>query len=110
MAVGFRHAASTRDIEVVVAGKRVRVLSYGPSEDPGMDQVTVSIPPSMRGVADRSDCAREWTPSQRRANSHRRIMRALPIALLLASALSAESGVFYWQLPKGFPKPLVPPE
>ena len=52
MAVGFRHAASAKDIVVTVAGKRVQVLSYGPTEDPGMDQVTIAIPKSMRGLGE----------------------------------------------------------
>jgi uncharacterized protein (TIGR03437 family) len=51
-ASGFRHTASAGDIEVRIAGKRVQVVSYGPGDDPGMDQLTVAIPASMRGIGE----------------------------------------------------------
>jgi uncharacterized protein (TIGR03437 family) len=35
MAAGFRHASSADAIKVTIAGKRVRVISYGPGEDNG---------------------------------------------------------------------------
>jgi uncharacterized protein (TIGR03437 family) len=49
---GFRHAASARDIEVTIGGKRVPVISYGPDGDPGMDQLTLAIPRSLRGLGE----------------------------------------------------------
>jgi uncharacterized protein (TIGR03437 family) len=49
---GFRHAASARDIQVTIGGKRVPVISYGPDGDPGMDQLTLAIPPSLRGLGE----------------------------------------------------------
>ncbi|MGO4879253.1 MAG: hypothetical protein ACLP59_00350 [Bryobacteraceae bacterium] len=49
---GFRHAASARDIEVTIDGRRVPVISYGPDNDPGMDQLTLAIPPSLRGLGE----------------------------------------------------------
>jgi uncharacterized protein (TIGR03437 family) len=51
-ASGFRHAASASDIQVTVGGQRVKVLSYGPGDDPGMDQLTVAIPASLRGLGE----------------------------------------------------------
>jgi len=49
---GFRNAASARDIQVTIGGKRVPVISYGPDGDPGMDQLTLAIPPSLRGLGE----------------------------------------------------------
>ena len=49
---GFRHAGSARDIQVTIGGRRVPVLSYGPDADPGMDQLTIAIPPSLRGLGE----------------------------------------------------------
>jgi uncharacterized protein (TIGR03437 family) len=49
---GFRHAASARDIQVTIGGKRVPVISYGPDVDPGMDQLTLAIPLSLRGLGE----------------------------------------------------------
>lgn len=51
-ASGFRHAASAADIQVTIGGQRVQVLSYGPGDDPGMDQLTVAIPDSLRGTGE----------------------------------------------------------
>jgi uncharacterized protein (TIGR03437 family) len=51
-ASGFRHASSSGEIEVTIAGQRVPVLSYGPGEDPGMDELTVAIPASLRGLGE----------------------------------------------------------
>lgn len=48
-ASGFRYAGSISDIAVTAAGVRLPVISYGPAEDPGVDQVTVEIPASLRG-------------------------------------------------------------
>jgi uncharacterized protein (TIGR03437 family) len=51
-ASGFRHAASAEEIQVTIAGKRVRVISYGPDEVQGMDQLTLAIPASLRGIGE----------------------------------------------------------
>jgi uncharacterized protein (TIGR03437 family) len=53
-ASGFRNARSTSDIVATVGGVRVPVVSFGPAEDPGVDQVTIEIPSSLRnrGVVD----------------------------------------------------------
>jgi len=52
VASGFRHAASAREIEITVGGVRVPVISYGPAEDPGMDQLTVEVPAGLRGLGE----------------------------------------------------------
>ena len=46
-ASGFRHAASAGEIRVTIGGVRARVISFGPGDDPGMDQLTVELPPSL---------------------------------------------------------------
>ena len=53
-ASGFRNARSAADIVATAGGVRVPVISFGPAEDPGVDQVTIEIPPSLRnrGVVD----------------------------------------------------------
>jgi uncharacterized protein (TIGR03437 family) len=48
-ASGFRYARSADQIRVTVAGRRVRVLAYGPGDAPGKDQVTIELPASLRG-------------------------------------------------------------
>ena len=48
-ASGFRYAGSPKDIVATVGGVRVPVISFGPAEDPGVDQVTIEIPASLRG-------------------------------------------------------------
>jgi uncharacterized protein (TIGR03437 family) len=52
VASGFRYAASAADIEVMVGGVRVPVVSYGPAADEGVDQVTVEIPTSLRNLGE----------------------------------------------------------
>lgn len=49
---GFRHAASAAAIELRIAGVRVPVVSYGPTEYPGQDQVTVEIPAQLYGIGE----------------------------------------------------------
>jgi uncharacterized protein (TIGR03437 family) len=49
---GFRYAASAADIELTIGGIRVPVISYGSSSEAGMDQVTVAIPASLRGLGE----------------------------------------------------------
>jgi uncharacterized protein (TIGR03437 family) len=49
---GFRYAASAQDIEVNIGGQRVRVVSYGPSKDPGQDLLTIEIPDALRGLGE----------------------------------------------------------
>lgn len=49
---GFRYAASVHDIEMSIAGQRVRVVSYGPGKDPGQDLLTIEIPDALRGLGE----------------------------------------------------------
>src|ERR1700722_16340051 len=49
---GFRYAASTRDIELIIGDVRVPVVSYGPGKDPGQDLLTVEIPDALRGLGE----------------------------------------------------------
>jgi uncharacterized protein (TIGR03437 family) len=51
---GFRYARSAAEIEVTIDGIRVPVLSFGPSTDPGVDQLIIELPPALagRGEAD----------------------------------------------------------
>jgi len=49
---GIRHARSAAEIEVLIGGTRVPVVSYGPWVDAGMDQVTIEIPATLRGKGD----------------------------------------------------------
>ena len=49
---GFRHAASAGAIEMRIAGVRVPVVSFGPSDSMGQDQVTVEIPPRLYGLGE----------------------------------------------------------
>ena len=49
---GFRYARSADDILVTIAGTRVPVVSFGPTDDPGVDQVTVEIPAVMRELGE----------------------------------------------------------
>ncbi len=49
---GFRHAASAAAIDMRIAGVRVPVVSYGPTEYPGQDQVTVEIPAQLYGIGE----------------------------------------------------------
>jgi uncharacterized protein (TIGR03437 family) len=46
---GFRYAPSASEIEVTIDGIRVPVLSFGPSTDPGVDQLTIELPPAFAG-------------------------------------------------------------
>ena len=51
-ASGFRHAASVRDIHVTIGGVSVPVLAYGPGADPGMDDLTIAVPASLRNLGE----------------------------------------------------------
>jgi uncharacterized protein (TIGR03437 family) len=46
---GFRYAGSASGIEVTIDGIRVPVLSFGPSTDPGVDQLTIELPRALAG-------------------------------------------------------------
>jgi uncharacterized protein (TIGR03437 family) len=46
---GFRHARSVEEVEIMIGGTRVPVVSFGPTGEAGMDQVTIEIPASLRG-------------------------------------------------------------
>ena len=94
MGTGFRHARSLSAIRVTVAGMSIPVVSYGPGNAPGMDQVTISIPPSLRahGPADLITYVNG---------------RVSNVAQVLLGA-DQDPGAFDWQLPRGFPAPRVP--
>jgi uncharacterized protein (TIGR03437 family) len=50
---GLRNAGSAGKIEVTIGGKRVPVVGFGPSRnEPGIDQLTVEIPASLRGLGE----------------------------------------------------------
>jgi uncharacterized protein (TIGR03437 family) len=49
---GFRHAASAGAIEMRIAGVRVPVVSFGPSDSLGQDQVTIEIPARLYGIGE----------------------------------------------------------
>jgi uncharacterized protein (TIGR03437 family) len=50
---GLRHAASAGAIEATLDGVRVPVVSFGPAGAPGVDQLTIKLPPTLRsGEAD----------------------------------------------------------
>lgn len=49
---GFRNAGSAADIEVTIAGARVRVVSFGPTGEQGVDQLTIEIPAALRGLGE----------------------------------------------------------
>jgi uncharacterized protein (TIGR03437 family) len=51
-ASGFRHTRSADEIEMRIAGVRVPVVSFGPTENPGQDQVTVEIPSRLYGIGE----------------------------------------------------------
>jgi uncharacterized protein (TIGR03437 family) len=50
---GLRHAPSAGAIEATLDGVRVPVVSFGPAGAPGIDQLTIKLPPTLRsGEAD----------------------------------------------------------
>ncbi len=49
---GFRHANSASSIEMRIAGVRVPVVSFGPVNSLGEDQVTIEIPSSLYGIGE----------------------------------------------------------
>jgi uncharacterized protein (TIGR03437 family) len=51
-ASGFRHTRSVSEIEMRIAGVRVPVVSFGPTDNPGQDQVTVEIPSRLYGIGE----------------------------------------------------------
>jgi len=51
-ASGYRHARSAAEIDMRIGGVRVPVVSFGPTENPGQDQVTVEIPAQLYGVGE----------------------------------------------------------
>ena len=52
LGTGFRNTAGIRNITAEVGGVQVPVLSFGPTADPGADQVTLSLPPTLRGAGE----------------------------------------------------------
>ena len=57
-ASGFRFSPSASSIEVTIGGHRVQVLNYAPGKDPGMDELTLAIPASLRGLGETDLIAR----------------------------------------------------
>jgi uncharacterized protein (TIGR03437 family) len=51
-ASGFRNAGSASNIDVTIGGVRVPVVSYGPTEEEGVDQVTLEIPSSLSNLGE----------------------------------------------------------
>jgi uncharacterized protein (TIGR03437 family) len=49
---GFRHAVSAGSIEMRIGGIRVPVVSFGPYNAMGEDQVTIEIPPRLYGIGE----------------------------------------------------------
>jgi uncharacterized protein (TIGR03437 family) len=49
---GFRHTRSASEIEMRIAGVRVPVVSFGPTDNPGQDQVTLEIPSRLYGIGE----------------------------------------------------------
>ena len=52
LGTGFRYAAGLSNFHVKIGGIRVPVISFGPTGDAGMDQLTVRIPSSLRGAGE----------------------------------------------------------
>jgi uncharacterized protein (TIGR03437 family) len=49
---GFRFAGPNADIRVRIGGIAAKVLSMGASNEPGNDDVTIELPPAMRGLGE----------------------------------------------------------
>jgi uncharacterized protein (TIGR03437 family) len=50
---GFRYAGSAAGIAVTIGGRRVPVVSFEPAAgDPGIDELTIEIPASLRGLGE----------------------------------------------------------
>jgi uncharacterized protein (TIGR03437 family) len=52
VASGFRYAGSASNIEVTIGGVRVPVVSFGPADEEGVDQVTIEIPSALRRLGE----------------------------------------------------------
>jgi len=52
MGTGFRNAGSGADVRVELAGIPIPVTGLGPAPDPGVDQVTIQIPSSLRSLGE----------------------------------------------------------
>ena len=52
LGTGFRNTAAIPSLTAEIGGVAVPVLSFGPSTDPGADQVTLSLPPTLRGAGE----------------------------------------------------------
>lgn len=51
-ASGLRNAGPHANVRVTVGGVVVRVLSFGPADDVGRDQVTIQLPVELRGAGE----------------------------------------------------------
>jgi uncharacterized protein (TIGR03437 family) len=49
---GFRHIKSPSDIEATIGGVRVPVVANHPGPDPGLDQITLSLPITLQGLGE----------------------------------------------------------
>ena len=108
-ASGLRNAGPHANVRVTVGGVAVPVLSFGPADDVGRDQVTIQLPVELqgrRGDGPHDDGERRvvergahplWSP----------VRHAARIAWLAAVAWGAPSA-YQLALPKGFPKPRIP--
>lgn len=52
VASGFRYAGSASNIDVTIGGVHVPVVSFGPMEEEGVDQVTIEVPSSLRNIGE----------------------------------------------------------
>jgi uncharacterized protein (TIGR03437 family) len=52
MGTGFRNAGAAGDVRAEVAGIPILVTAFGPAGDPGVDQVAVQLPPSLRHLGE----------------------------------------------------------
>jgi uncharacterized protein (TIGR03437 family) len=58
MGSGFRNAQSAAKIEMTLGGVRLKVVSFGPAQGAGEDQVTVEIPAGLAGLGETDLLAR----------------------------------------------------
>ena len=108
---------------MTIGSVRVPVVSYGPTEEEGVDQVTLEIPSSLSnlGEADlichvrgRVSNAVQVHIGQAELRSPERwevsmtpaTLKRCVILIALSGGLRAEP--YHWDLPKGFPRPRVP--
>ena len=89
---GFRYAAGLSEIKVKICGLPVPVISFGPSGDAGVDQLTLRIPSSLRGIGEVDlVCSIQGRLSN-----------------VVRINIGSADKPYEWTLPRGFPQPRVP--